>query len=80
MYLVYVLRSRRLGFLYKGITNNLERRIQEHNQNLSIPTKGKGPWDLVFVQELETRKEARELEKFLKSGVGRELLKEISGR
>ena len=33
-YFVYILASKRNGTLYIGVTNNLERRISEHQQNL----------------------------------------------
>lgn len=77
MYFVYVLKSLKTGGLYKGITNELERRINEHNSNKNIGSRGKGPWEIVFAQECVNRIEARNLEKFLKSGFGRDLLKQL---
>lgn len=35
IYAVYILASKRNGTLYTGITNNLQRRIWEHKQNLA---------------------------------------------
>jgi putative endonuclease len=40
--------------------------LNQHNDNLSDYTKGKGPWRLVFVQEFELQKEALIQEKKLK--------------
>jgi len=77
MYFVYVLKSRVDGRLYKGMTDNIEKRIYEHNIGKTKFTRPYIPWDLVFSKEFETREEAREYEKWLKSGAGREFLKDI---
>ena len=76
-HLVYVLKSRADGRLYKGMTNNIERRIYEHSTGKHKSTRPYRPWNLVFTKEFNSREEAREFEKWLKSGVGREFLKEI---
>jgi putative endonuclease len=77
MYYVYVLRSKYLGKLYKGLTNNLERRLFEHNHGKVESTKSLLPVELVYVELCSTRNEARTIEKLFKSGWGREILKEI---
>ena len=71
---VYILINQK-GELYKGITTNIKRRIKEHNQNNNIGTRGKGPWKLVHVEVYNTRADARRKEKYYKSGIGREMLK-----
>ncbi len=76
-YKVYVLRSKINGHLYKGVTNNLERRLKEHNTGKTIYTRKFKPWDLVYYEEFDTFEEARDREKFLKSGMGREFLTHI---
>ncbi|WP_300027949.1 GIY-YIG nuclease family protein [uncultured Maribacter sp.] len=77
MFYVYILRSEVDGRLYKGMTNNLQKRIEEHNSGKNKSTKGCLPWILVYNEEFETRIEARARENFFKSGVGREYLKSI---
>jgi putative endonuclease len=74
MYTVYVLQNPQ-GILYKGLTSNLHVRIQQHNDGLSPWTKNKGPWTLVYHKEFSSRSEATQYEKFLKTGKGREFLK-----
>ncbi|HCX26012.1 MAG: endonuclease [Candidatus Collierbacteria bacterium GW2011_GWB1_45_35] len=73
----YVLLSLKNGNLYKGITNDLERRISEHNLGKNRSTKINAPWKIVYFEKFMTRDEARNREKFLKSGKGREFLKFI---
>ena len=34
MYYVYILASKRNGTLYIGVTNNLQKRVQEHKENI----------------------------------------------
>ena len=63
------------GRIYVGFTNDVERRIREHNQGLTKSTKGYRPWELIYKEELASRIEARAREKYLKSGVGKEFLK-----
>jgi len=75
MYYVYILKSIKTGEFYKGITNDLKRRLFEHNSGKTISTKDKGPWKMVYHEECPNRTEARKKEKFFKSGFGRELLK-----
>ncbi|HEX9826822.1 MAG TPA: GIY-YIG nuclease family protein [Flavobacteriaceae bacterium] len=76
-YYVYVLKSELDGRLYEGHTSRLEERIKEHNSGKTSSTKGYRPWKLVHQEIFETEKEAIERERFLKSGTGREFLKEI---
>ncbi|MFH1244374.1 MAG: GIY-YIG nuclease family protein [bacterium] len=76
MYFVYILKNSE-NFLYKGITDNLERRISQHNHNQSAGTRGKGPWKLVYSEIRASRSLARIREKYLKSGAGREFLKSV---
>ncbi len=77
MYYVYVIKSAKTGEYYKGITDNLKRRVSEHNSDKNTSTKGKGPWTLVYSEECENRVEARKKEKYFKSGFGRELIKNL---
>ena len=65
------------GRIYVGFTENLENRLKEHNSGKTKSTKGFIPWVLFFYKEVETREKARELEKYYKSGCGKELLKTI---
>ena len=75
MYYIYVLQSKRTGRLYIGHTDNIQRRLIEHNSGLSGYTKGRGSWELKYQEEFLTRGEAMKREYFLKSGKGREFIK-----
>ena len=75
MYDVYVLKSLINGRFYIGCTNNLARRLYEHNNGLSTYTKSTRPFKLVYQEEFSTLKFARRREKQLKGGQGRQWLK-----
>ena len=75
MYYTYVLESLKNGILYKGSTENLEQRLQQHNDGLVNFSSKHRPWKLVYHECFATRAEAMAREKFFKSGKGREWLK-----
>jgi len=77
MYFVYVLKSKKDGKFYTGITNNLEHRLAEHNRGKSSTssTKNRGPFIIIYFEKVENRRVARKREKYLKSGSGREFIK-----
>ena len=75
MWYVYVLLSQKNGWLYIGLTNDVDRRVREHNRGYGRSTKGKGPFRVVHQESFSTRAQARDREKYLKSGVGRQWLK-----
>ena len=78
MYYVYILRSKSSGRFYTGHTTHLQQRLEQHNHGITPSTKNRGPWELVHQEEFVTRSEAMRREKFLKSGKGREELRQIS--
>ncbi|HSX19218.1 MAG TPA: GIY-YIG nuclease family protein [Candidatus Saccharimonadales bacterium] len=78
MFFVYILQSLKTGEFYKGLTDNISRRIDQHFIGKSNWAKGKLPIKLVHVEICQTRQEARTTEKFFKSGYGREVVKELA--
>ena len=77
MYTVYALKSEIDGRIYVGFSSDTERRLREHNSGKTKSTKGYRPWTLIFTEQCATRAEAREREKFYKSGRGKEILKRM---
>ncbi len=59
---------------YVGLTDNVERRLEEHNAGISYFTKQHRPWKVIYTEELNTLLEARKREKYLKSASGRRLV------
>jgi len=77
MFYVYAIESVNHDFVYVGMTEDLEARIDRHNKKLNISTKYYAPFNLIYSEECVTGAEARKREKFLKSGAGRSFLKQF---
>jgi len=75
MWFVYVLKSIETPFIYIGSTNDLNRRLLEHNEKLMISTKHYAPFEIEAYVAVKTEKKARELEKYFKTGSGKAVLK-----
>ena len=76
-YFIYVLKSLSAKKSYVGITNNLQRRLMEHNSGKHVYTKRHKPWVMIYSEEYDSLKESREREKYLKSAIGRKFLKTL---
>ncbi len=75
MWYVYILKSDQKKFLYIGSTNDLRRRIAEHNSKQCESTKAYAPYSLESYIAVSTEYQARSLEKYFKTGSGRTILK-----
>jgi putative endonuclease len=80
VYHVYILRSIKNNKLYIGHTNNLDRRIEDHNAGCgSKYTRQNGPWILVYSELHPDRASAARRERFLKSTRGSQEKKQLAG-
>jgi len=66
MYYLYVLKSKKDGNLYVGSTNNLRRRLFEHNSGNCLSTKGRRPFELRYYESYFNEDDARKRELSLK--------------
>src|SRR5262245_45509803 len=66
MWFVYIIYSERLNYYYKGSTQDVWRRLTDHNTGRNKSTANKGPWKLVFVRSFATKQEAELEERRLK--------------
>ena len=76
-YIVYILYSKSKDRYYIGQTNNIERRLEEHNSGKSKSTKYGLPWELEYYKEFEDRSSAMKYENKLKNMKSREYLEKI---
>lgn len=74
MFTVYVLRDES-DKIYKGMTNNLERRLKEHRGGHTTTTSRMSNLEVIYTEEYEKFEDARKRELYLKSAAGRRFLK-----
>jgi putative endonuclease len=61
--------------LYVGQTDNIQRRLAEHNSGKSKYTQTYAPWKIIYLEEYHNRTDARTREKYLKSTAGKNILR-----
>jgi len=75
MHYVYVIQSLKDKKLYIGHTNDLVKRLKEHNAGLTESTKDRRPFKLVYYEACNVLNDAIKREKSFKTGFGRAYLK-----
>ena len=75
MFYTYVIRSKKDDNWYTGSTNNIRKRLKEHNDNKVSSTKSRTPFELIYYEACMNEQDARAREKYLKSGMGKRYLK-----
>jgi len=71
MHYCYILLSVKSHIFYYGSTINVKARLEKHNSGKVTSTKPHMPWDLVWYAAFETKKQAEDFERYLKSGSGK---------
>ncbi len=75
-YYVYVIKSSE-GYYYTGMTEDLDRRLSEHNNKTkSFWTKRGENWEVIYFEEFDSKTEASKRERWMKSGHGKKFLRE----
>ena len=75
MFYVYILKSLKDNDLYIGRTNNIDRRIKEHNSGKVSSKKSRRPFIFLKIIETDSERESVEMEKEYKKGFRREQIK-----
>ncbi len=75
MFYIYCLESAKYDEFYFGYTNDLKRRLKEHNQGLNFSTKRYVPWKLIYYEACLNENDAKRREKYLKSSTGRRMFR-----
>ncbi len=75
MYYTYVLKSLKDGKYYTGWTVDLRRRLKMHNEGKIFSTKDRRPFKLIYYEACLNKEDAKQREKYLKSGLGKRYLK-----
>ena len=77
MYVIYVLYSQKYDKIYIGYTSDLIDRFHSHN---SLSSKGFTskfrPWEVLYVEFVDTKKDAMKREQQIKTSAGRRFVRE----
>lgn len=76
-YFIYVLFSLNDKGIYIGFTDDLNRRVKEHQKGFVKSTKDRRPIKLIYFEGYKDKKSAVNREKYLKSGWGRNYLNKM---
>jgi putative endonuclease len=74
MYTVYILEDKN-NKLYKGLTNNLKRRLLEHKSGHTITTSRMKDIEIIYREDYDNFEEARKRELYFKTAAGRRFIK-----
>ena len=77
-FVVYVLKDEK-GKLYKGSTNNLNRRLIEHRNGKTKTTAKMKNISVAYTEEFDNLENARKRELYFKTAAGRRFLKNKIG-
>lgn len=78
-YYVYILESIKVKKLYIGYSSDLKRRLKKHNAGKSLATKPFRPYKLIFYEAFLSKQDAKNREKYLKTGWGWRSTKKMLG-
>jgi putative endonuclease len=67
MYFIYIIKSLIVTRYYIGSTEDLERRLSDHNSGKVKSTKAYKPWKLVYSERFDTKSAALKRERQIKS-------------
>lgn len=73
---VYVLAGDNGAYLYKGSARDLHKRVTDHVAGRVARTKNRRPLEIVYFEYHDDYSAARKRELYLKTGVGRQWLKD----
>ena len=77
MYYVYVLLSLKDKKFYIGFTNDLKRRLKEHDSGKNISTKSRLPLELIYYEAHLSKADAERRERYFKTTKGKSTLKQM---
>jgi putative endonuclease len=77
MYYVYVLLSLRDKRFYIGFSEDVKRRLEEHNAGRNTSTKPRRPLELIYYEAHYSKEDALRRERYFKTNKGKSTLKQM---
>ena len=79
MYFVYILKSLTVLRYYIGSSENVARRLSDHNSGKVKSTKAYKPWEVVYLEKFNIKSDALKREKQIKSYKSGNAFKKLLG-
>ena len=79
MYFVYILKSLTVLRYYIGSSENVARRLSDHNSGKVKSTKAYQPWEVVYLEKFNIESDALKREKQIKSYKSGNAFKKLLG-
>ena len=79
MFFLYILQSEKDSSYYVGYSDNLEKRLYEHNSFTGRYTSRKKPWKLVYCEEYIEKSDALKREQYIKRMKSKRYIEELIG-
>ncbi len=76
-FFVYIIQSKSNGRYYIGSTQDVDARLQRHNQGRSSYTKAHRPWKLVYTEQFDNRSKALDREYEIKNRKSRKFIEKL---
>ena len=76
MFATYILYSPKINRFYTGQTEDIEKRLEEHNRGKTLFMARGIPWKLIYVITFDSREDAMKLEKKIKKRGAARFLKD----
>lgn len=76
-YYVYVLLSQKDNKFYIGFTNDIKRRMREHNQGKNPSTSYRLPLELIYYEAHLNKEDVRRRERYFKTTKGKTTLRQL---
>lgn len=76
-FFMYILKSQATNRFYVGQTNDIESRLNKHNNGEVASTKSYRPWILEYFEHFETRSEAIKRERYIKARKSRAYIEKL---
>ncbi|MEK7519660.1 MAG: GIY-YIG nuclease family protein [Patescibacteria group bacterium] len=75
MWYTYLIQSNKDKHWYTGCTDDLRKRLKQHNDGLVPSTKGRGTFRIIYYEACHNKNDAFIRERYLKTGMGKRFLK-----
>ncbi len=76
-YYTYVLLSQKDKKFYIGFSEDVFKRLTQHNKNKNISTKSRTPFDLIYYEAHLNKKDALRRESYFKTSSGKRTLRQM---